>query len=53
MARRLGYADATDFALVVENMTQAQRRECLDKWYLERRNVVLSQVEKGQVKDEQ
>jgi SNF2 family DNA or RNA helicase len=52
MARRFGYADATEFALVVENMTQAQRRECLDKWYQERRNVLLSQEEKVRVKDE-
>ncbi|CEJ55898.1 hypothetical protein PMG11_02127 [Penicillium brasilianum] len=53
MARRLGYADATEFAIVVENMTQAQRRECLDKWYQERRNVVLSQDDKAEVKGEQ
>jgi hypothetical protein len=53
MARRFGYADATEFALVVENMTQAQRRECLDKWYQERRNVLLSQDVKVQAKDEQ
>jgi hypothetical protein len=52
MAQRFGYADATEFALVVENMTQAQRRECLDKWYQERRNVVLSQEEKLPVKEE-
>ncbi|KAJ6106334.1 DNA excision repair protein ERCC-6-like 2 [Penicillium capsulatum] len=42
MARRFGYADATDFALVVEGMTQAQRRACLDKWYQERRDILLS-----------
>ena len=53
MARRFGYADATEFALVVENMTQAQRRECLDKWYRERRNMLLSQDVKVQAKDEQ
>ncbi|KAJ5492645.1 DNA excision repair protein ERCC-6-like 2 [Penicillium diatomitis] len=49
MARRFGYADATEFALVVENMTQAQRRECLDKWYEERRNVVLAKDHKEAV----
>ncbi|KAJ5834625.1 SNF2-related protein [Penicillium robsamsonii] len=42
MARRFGYADATEFALVVEGMTQAQRRACLDKWYRERREILLS-----------
>lgn len=52
MARRFGYADATEFAFVVENMTQAQRRECLDKWYQERRNTLLSQDGKAQAKDE-
>ncbi|CAL5872632.1 uncharacterized protein PFLUO_LOCUS6898 [Penicillium psychrofluorescens] len=41
MARRLGYADATEFALVVESMTQAQRRACLEKWYRERRDLLL------------
>ncbi|KXG45439.1 SNF2-related protein [Penicillium griseofulvum] len=42
MARRFGYTDATEFALVVEGMTQAQRRACLDKWYRERREILLS-----------
>ncbi|KAJ5266651.1 DNA excision repair protein ERCC-6-like 2 [Penicillium angulare] len=41
MARSLGYQDATEFALVVEGMTQAQRRACLDRWYEERRNALL------------
>ncbi|KAH8423150.1 putative DNA excision repair protein (Rad26L) [Aspergillus melleus] len=41
MARRFGFSDATEFALVVEGMTQAQRRACLEKWYRERREVVL------------
>ncbi|KAJ5751739.1 DNA excision repair protein ERCC-6-like 2 [Penicillium odoratum] len=61
MARRLGYADATEFALVVEGMTQAERRACLDRWYAERRDILLSRGEKvrdeqnkgGQIKDEQ
>ncbi|EPS30379.1 hypothetical protein PDE_05330 [Penicillium oxalicum 114-2] len=52
MARRFGYADATEFALVVENMTQAQRRECLDKWYEERRNIVLSKDDKSPLEEE-
>ncbi|KAM0802030.1 DNA excision repair protein [Usnea florida] len=33
MAHTFGFADAVDFALVVEGWTQAQRRECLDKFY--------------------
>ncbi|KAJ5095710.1 hypothetical protein NUU61_005066 [Penicillium alfredii] len=45
MARWFGYADATDFALVVEGMTQAQRRACLERWYRERRDVLLPKDE--------
>lgn len=41
MARRFGFPNATEFALVVEGMTQAQRRACLERWYRERREVVL------------
>ena len=41
MARRFGFPDATAFALVVEGMTQAERRACLEKWYRERREVLL------------
>ncbi|KAJ5933452.1 DNA excision repair protein ERCC-6-like 2 [Penicillium verhagenii] len=55
MAQRLGYADATQFALVVESMTQADRRACLDRWYSERRDALLPKDEcvKGeQIKDE-
>ncbi|PWY91174.1 hypothetical protein BO70DRAFT_410912 [Aspergillus heteromorphus CBS 117.55] len=32
MARRFGFPNATEFALVVEGMTQAQRRGFLDRW---------------------
>ncbi|CAG8908514.1 unnamed protein product [Penicillium egyptiacum] len=57
MARRFGYADATEFALVVEGMTQAQRRACLDQWYGERREILLSSDEntlkEELIKDEQ
>lgn len=41
MARRFGFPNATEFALSVESMTQAQRRSCLEKWYKERREKVL------------
>ncbi|PYI01952.1 DNA excision repair protein [Aspergillus sclerotiicarbonarius CBS 121057] len=37
MAKRFGFPNATEFALVVEGMTQAQRRACLEQWYTERR----------------
>ncbi|KAK3075137.1 hypothetical protein LTR53_001821 [Teratosphaeriaceae sp. CCFEE 6253] len=37
MANGSGYEDVTEFALVVEGWTQGQRRECLEKFYLERR----------------
>ena len=43
MARRFGYPSATEFALVVESMTQAQRRSCLEKWYKERRELLLEE----------
>ncbi|OXV11152.1 hypothetical protein Egran_01086 [Elaphomyces granulatus] len=41
MAKRFGFPNATEFALVVEGMTQAQRRACLERWYKERREVLL------------
>ena len=37
MARTFGFSDATEFALVVEGWTQAQRRNCLEKFYRGRR----------------
>jgi len=36
MAREFGFPNATEFALVVESMTQEQRRNCLDKFYKSR-----------------
>jgi superfamily II DNA or RNA helicase len=41
MAKRFGFPNATEFALVVESMTQAQRRACLERWYRERRRDLL------------
>ncbi|KAB8235069.1 putative DNA excision repair protein (Rad26L) [Aspergillus alliaceus] len=41
MAKRFGFPNATEFALVVESMTQAQRRACLERWYRERRQILL------------
>ncbi|TGJ88733.1 hypothetical protein E0Z10_g98 [Xylaria hypoxylon] len=33
MAKEFGFANATEFALAVEGMTQEQRRNCLDSFY--------------------
>ncbi|KIW34862.1 hypothetical protein, variant [Cladophialophora immunda] len=45
MARWAGYEDdVVSFALVVENWTQAQRRECLDRFYRYRRDVLRGLV---------
>ncbi|KAL2013136.1 hypothetical protein VTN00DRAFT_661 [Thermoascus crustaceus] len=41
MAKRFGFQNATEFALVVEGMTQSQRRACLERWYRERRETLL------------
>ncbi|KAL4890873.1 P-loop containing nucleoside triphosphate hydrolase protein [Aspergillus ambiguus] len=43
MAKRFGFPNATEFALVVESMTQAQRRACLERWYRERREALLEE----------
>jgi len=37
MARQFGYEDVTEFALVVEGWTQEQRRNCLERFYRDRR----------------
>lgn len=37
MAETFGYNDAVTFAVTVENWTQAQRRDCLDRFYRIRR----------------
>jgi len=47
MAKTFGFANATEFALVVESWTQAQRRNCLDKFYRIRR--VRLEGEQGKV----
>ncbi|KAH8693776.1 putative DNA excision repair protein [Talaromyces proteolyticus] len=51
MAKRFGFSNATEFAFVVEGMTQAQRRACLEKWYKERRGVLLNQDVAIQLED--
>ncbi|KAK4986005.1 hypothetical protein LTR50_005597 [Elasticomyces elasticus] len=40
MAKHSDFSDATQFALVVEGWTQAQRRDCLDAFYRERRRML-------------
>ena len=47
-----GFANATDFALVVENWTQEQRRNCLDQFYRDRENALL-EVELAMLKQEE
>ncbi|KAH6674332.1 P-loop containing nucleoside triphosphate hydrolase protein [Halenospora varia] len=37
MAKTFGFANATEFALVVEGWTQKQRTDCLERFYLKRR----------------
>lgn len=37
MAKTFGFETATEFALVVESWTQKQRRDCLERFYLKRR----------------
>jgi hypothetical protein len=41
MAKRYGFRDAVEFALVVESMTQEQRRRVLYRWYRERREILM------------
>ncbi|KAJ6020512.1 DNA excision repair protein ERCC-6-like 2 [Penicillium herquei] len=49
MAKWMGYPDATEFGLVVENMSQAERRACLERWYEHRRNALLVKPEEVKV----
>ena len=46
MAKTFGFADAVEFALVVESWTQAQRRNCLDKFYCIRREKLAAEGER-------
>lgn len=41
MAREFGFSTATEFALIVEGMTQEQRRNCLDTFYKKRAAALL------------
>jgi len=54
MARTFGFSNATEFALVVEGWTQKQRTDCLERFYLRRkeRMAELEMEASGQVKAE-
>ncbi|KAF4981607.1 hypothetical protein FZEAL_2619 [Fusarium zealandicum] len=49
MAKEFGFANATEFALVVENWTQEARRNCLNTFY-KRREATL--IREGLIKEE-
>ncbi|KAI1911371.1 hypothetical protein LOZ61_003894 [Ophidiomyces ophidiicola] len=46
MAKENGFDNATEFALAVEGMTQAERRAFLEQWYKRRREILLGNGEK-------
>lgn len=46
MAREFGFANAQDFALVVEGWTQEERRNCLDTFYKRRQEKIAQQTER-------
>lgn len=46
MAREFGFANAQEFALVVEGWTQEQRRNCLDTFYKRRQEKLAQEAEK-------
>jgi SNF2 family DNA or RNA helicase len=43
MAKGFGYDDVAEFALVVEGWTQAERRDCLEKFYARRKEMLLTE----------
>ncbi|KAF4445722.1 hypothetical protein F53441_10564 [Fusarium austroafricanum] len=53
MAREFGFANATDFALVVESLSQEKRRNCLDSFYKRRETKLISEriIKEEGVKD--
>lgn len=46
MAREFGFANAQEFALVVEGWTQEQRRNCLDMFYKRRQEKLAQEAER-------
>ncbi|KAM4057828.1 type III restriction enzyme, res subunit [Hirsutella rhossiliensis] len=49
MARTLGFASATEFALVVESWPQETRRRCLDTFYKKREEALAAADEDGEL----
>ncbi|KAK0754625.1 SNF2 family N-terminal domain-containing protein [Schizothecium vesticola] len=49
MAKEFGFESATEFALVVENWTQEQRRDCLDAFYRAREKLLMKREEEPEV----
>ncbi|KAF2263594.1 hypothetical protein CC78DRAFT_568920 [Lojkania enalia] len=47
MAKMQGYKDPVEFALVVEEMTQEERRKILERFYRARRSLVLQELRGG------
>ncbi len=47
MAKTFGFASATEFAFVVEGWTQKQRTDCLERFYLKRKER-LTELERGE-----
>lgn len=52
MAARYDFASPTEFALVVEGMTQKQRRAVLERWYRERREIASKMLRGEDVDDD-
>lgn len=51
MAQHFGYRSATEFAVVVQGWTQAQRRDCLDTFYRKRMEKVLGDFKQEPVEE--
>jgi DNA excision repair protein ERCC-6-like 2 len=51
MAREFGFKSATDFALVVESWTQAQRRDCLESFYKRREAILVKRESAAEEKN--
>lgn len=52
MAKELGFDSVTEFALVVEQMTQEERRDALDSFYKKRMMRLLEELKKDEDRDE-
>lgn len=52
MAQHFGYANATEFAIIIQGWTQEQRRDCLDTFYRKRMEKVLGNFKQEPGEDE-